>query len=165
MCKIKDGIYEDDRFADYIGLRTDTGLNSHTMVYGASGAGKSRGFVKPFILKMAKFQAEQRESMILVDPKGEFFESTSEFLRNQGYVVKAFNLLDMENSDGWNCIGEIGNDTDMVQSVAEIIIRNTADSEQRPDFLGQSRKKLIGCADFICAEHERPHYRGTVTHS
>lgn len=143
LCKIKDGMYEDDRFADYIGLRTDTGLNSHTMVYGASGAGKSRGFVKPFILKMAKFQAEQRESMILVDPKGEFFESTSEFLRNQGYVVKAFNLLDMENSDGWNCIGEIGNDTDMVQSVAEIIIRNTADSEQRPDFWDKAEKNLL----------------------
>ena len=143
LCKIKDSIYDDDRFADYAGLRTDAGLNSHTMVYGASGSGKSRGFVKPFILKMAKFKADRRESMILVDPKGEFFESMSEFLRKQGYVVKAFNLLDMENSDGWNCIGEIGNDTDMVQSVAEIIIRNTADSEQKADFWDKAEKNLL----------------------
>ena len=143
LCKLKDNIFEDDKFADYIGLRTDVGLNSHTMVYGASGAGKSRGFVKPFILKMAKFKADKRESMILVDPKGEFFESMSEFLRNQGYVVKAFNLLDMENSDGWNCIGEIGNDTDMVQSVAEIIIRNTADSEQKADFWDKAEQSLL----------------------
>lgn len=70
LCKIKDSVYDSDRFADYVGLRTDAGLNSHTMVYGASGAGKSRGFVKPFILKMAKFKAEKKESMILVDPKG-----------------------------------------------------------------------------------------------
>lgn len=143
LCKIKDSIYDDDRFADYAGLRTDAGLNSHTMVYGASGSGKSRGFVKPFILKMAKFKADRRESMILVDPKGEFFESMSEFLRKQGYVVKAFNLLDMENSDGWNCIGEIGSDTDMVQSVAEIIIRNTADSEQKADFWDKAEKNLL----------------------
>lgn len=143
LCKIKDSVYDSDSFADYVGLRTDVGLNSHTMVYGASGAGKSRGFVKPFILKMAKFKAEKKESMILVDPKGEFFESTSEFLRKQGYVVKAFNLLDMENSDGWNCIGEIGNDTDMVQSVAEIIIRNTADSEQKADFWDKAEKNLL----------------------
>lgn len=143
LCKIKDSIYTDDAYADYVGLRTDVGLNGHTMVYGASGSGKSRGFVKPFILKMAKFKAEKKESLILVDPKGEFFESTSEFLRKQGYVVKAFNLLDMENSDGWNCIGEIGNDTDMVQSVAEIIIRNTADSEQRPDFWDKAEKNLL----------------------
>ena len=143
LCKIKDSVYDDDRFADYAGLKTDAGLNSHTMVYGASGSGKSRGFVKPFILKMAKFKADRRESMILVDPKGEFFESMSEFLRKQGYVVKAFNLLDMENSDGWNCIGEIGNDTDMVQSVAEIIIRNTADSEQKADFWDKAEKNLL----------------------
>ena len=143
LCKLKNGMYDSDRFADYVGLRTDVGLNGHTMVYGASGAGKSRGFVKPFILKMAKFKAEKKESMILVDPKGEFFESTSEYLRKQGYVVKAFNLLDMENSDGWNCIGEIGSDTDMVQSVAEIIIRNTADSEQKADFWDKAEKNLL----------------------
>lgn len=67
----------------------------------------------------------------------------SEFLREQGYVVKAFNLLDMENSDAWNCIGEIGDDTDLVQSVAEIIIRNTADNEQRPDFWDKAEKNLL----------------------
>lgn len=143
LCKIKDSIYADDKYAGYVGLRTDVGLNGHTMVYGASGSGKSRGFVKPFIIKMAKLKAEKKESMILEDPKGEFFESTSEFLRKQGYVVKAFNLLDMENSDGWNCIGEIGNDTDMVQSVAEIIIRNTADSEQKADFWDKAEKNLL----------------------
>lgn len=70
LCKIKDSIYTDDAYADYVGLRTDVGLNGHTMVYGASGSGKSRGFVKPFILKMAKFKAEKKESLILVDPKG-----------------------------------------------------------------------------------------------
>ena len=128
--KLKDGPLEDDKYADYIGLRDDIGLNQHTMVYGASGAGKSRGFVKPFILKTAALQ----QSMVIVDPKAEFFEQMAEYLRKQGYVVKAFNLLDMENSDGWNCIGEIGNDIDMVQSVAEVIIRNTSEDGQKADF-------------------------------
>lgn len=145
LASVKDSTFSDDRFADYIGLRTDVGLNRHTMVYGASGTGKSRGFVKPFILKRAKEFSESgiKNSMVLVDPKGELFESMSEYLRNQGYVVKAFNLLDMENSDGWNCIGEIGSDTDMVQSVAEIIIRNTADSEQKADFWDKAEKNLL----------------------
>ncbi len=70
--KLKNGPLEDDRYADYIGLRDDVGLNHHTMVYGASGAGKSRGFVKPFILKIATLDVEphKRPSMVLVDPKG-----------------------------------------------------------------------------------------------
>lgn len=143
LCKMKGGNLEDPRFAQYAGLRTDVGLNSHTMVYGASGAGKSRGFVKPFVLKMAKAAAEKKESMILVDPKAEFFESMSEFLKKEGYTVKAFNLLDMENSDGWNCIGEIGNDIDMVQSVAEIIIRNTSEDGQKADFWDKAELNLL----------------------
>ncbi len=51
---------------EYISPKTDNGLNEHIMVFGASGAGKSRGFVKPFILQCIKRQ----ESLVLVDPKG-----------------------------------------------------------------------------------------------
>lgn len=54
------------------------------MTYGASGAGKSRGFVKPFILKTAQL----KQSMIIVDPKAEMAEQMSEYLREQGYVSK-----------------------------------------------------------------------------
>ncbi len=62
---------DDDRLAEYVTPKAFNGLNEHIMVFGASGAGKSRGFVKPFILQCAR----RRESLILVDPKGEFFES------------------------------------------------------------------------------------------
>lgn len=129
LCKIKNGIYDDDKFAEYVGLKSDAGLNKHIIVYGATGSGKSRGFVKPFIQKTVqmKVSGTSKQSMIIVDPKAELFEQYSEYLRNNGYVVKALNLLDMENSDGWNCIGETEGDVDMVQSVAEIIIRNTSE--------------------------------------
>lgn len=128
-----------DGCSDYIGLRNDSGLNKHIMVYGASGAGKSRGFVKPFILKTAAL----RQSMVIVDPKSEFFEQMSGYLKDQGYVVKAFNLLDMENSDGWNCIGETEGDVDMVQSVAEVIIRNTSGDGEKADFWDKSEQNLL----------------------
>jgi type IV secretion system protein VirD4 len=124
---------------DYLGVKGNIGLNRHIMVYGASGAGKSRGFVKPFILKTAKI----KESMVIVDPKGEFFESVSGYLQDKGYTVKAFNLLDMENSDGWNCIGETSGDADMVQSVAEVIIRNTSNANERQDFWDKAEMNLL----------------------
>ena len=124
---------------DYIGLRSDCGLNKHMMIYGASGAGKSRGFVKPFILKTA----ELNQSMVITDPKAEFFEQFSEYLKNKGYIVRAFNLLDMENSDGWNCIAETAGDVDMVQSVAEIIIRNTSEEGQKADFWDKAEQNLL----------------------
>lgn len=132
LCKLK----ENNSSNGYVGLRGDSGLNKHILIYGATGAGKSRGFVKPFILKMVQMMksGQKPQSMIIVDPKAELFEQYSEFLRNNGYVVKALNLLDMENSDGWNCIGETEGDVDMVQSVAEIIIRNTSEDGQKADF-------------------------------
>jgi type IV secretion system protein VirD4 len=116
-----------DNFDDYVCLKDGNGLTRHILVYGATGAGKSRGFVKPFILKTAL----RKESMIIVDPKAEFFESMSEYLKDGGYTVKAFNLLDMENSDGWNCLSETASDVSMVQSVAQIIISNTSSPKER----------------------------------
>ena len=145
LCKIKDSIYDDDRFAHYLGLRSDCGLNKHIMIYGATGAGKSRGFVKPLILKMVQLMlsGKDKQSMIIVDPKAELFEQYSEYLRENGYVVRALNLLDMENSDGWNCIGETEGDVDMVQSVAEIIIRNTSEEGQKADFWDKAEQNLL----------------------
>ncbi len=49
------------------------------MIYGASGSGKSRGFIKPFILKTAKLM----QSMIIVDPKAEMAEQMAEYLKKK----------------------------------------------------------------------------------
>lgn len=144
LCKTKDSGFSDE-FAEYLGLRSDSGLNKHIIAYGATGSGKSRGFVKPLMLKMAQLleAGKSRQSMIIVDPKAELFEQYSEFLKDCGYTVRAFNLLDMENSDGWNCIGETEGDVDMVQSVAETIIRNTSEDGQKADFWDKAEQNLL----------------------
>ena len=90
-----------------------------------------------------KVNGTDKQSMIIVDPKAELFEQYSEHLKENGYVVKALNLLDMENSDGWNCIGETEGDVDMVQSVAEIIIRNTSEEGQKADFWDKAEQNLL----------------------
>lgn len=144
LCKTKDSGFSDE-FAEYLGLRSDSGLNKHIIAYGATGSGKSRGFVKPLMLKMAQLleAGKNKQSMIIVDPKAELFEQYSEFLKDCGYTVRAFNLLDMENSDGWNCIGETEGDVDMVQSVAETIIRNTSEDGQKADFWDKAEQNLL----------------------
>lgn len=144
LCKTKDSGFSDE-FAEYLGPRSDSGLNKHIIAYGATGSGKSRGFVKPLMLKMAQLleAGKSRQSMIIVDPKAELFEQYSEFLKDCGYTVRAFNLLDMENSDGWNCIGETEGDVDMVQSVAETIIRNTSEDGQKADFWDKAEQNLL----------------------
>ena len=123
-------------------LRPDCGLTEHIMVYGSTGSGKTQGMVKPFILQCAS-KRSKRESLICVDPKGEVYESMSSYLREQGYEVKMFNLLDMENSDAWNCLSGIETDKDLVQSIAEVIIKNTSNANERQDFWEKAELNLL----------------------
>lgn len=109
------------------------------MVYGAPGTGKSRGFVMPFILQAA----EREESMVIYDSKAEFFEMYSEYLREKGYFVRSYNLLDLEASDGWNCLMDSAKDVNLVQHIAEIIIRNTSAASEREDFWSKAEKNLL----------------------
>lgn len=140
--KLKDDPDDDDKYAEYVTLRPNSGLTEHIMCYGATGSGKTRGLVKPFILQCAAKRSKE-ESLICVDPKGEVYESMSSFLREQGYEVKMFNLLDMENSDAWNCLSGIEQDKDLVQSIAEVIIKNTSNANERQDFWEKAELNLL----------------------
>lgn len=140
--KLKDDPEDDDKYSEYVTLKRDSGLTEHIMVYGATGSGKSRGFVKPFILQCAA-KRQNKESMVLVDPKGEMYEAMSGFLQEQGFEVRLFNLLDMENSDAWNCLADVNDDPSLVQSIAEVIINNTSTSEDRQDFWSKAELNLL----------------------
>lgn len=54
-----------------------------------------------------------------------------------------FNLLDMANSDAWNCLSEIEKDKDLVQSIAEVIIKNTSNANERQDFWEKAELNLL----------------------
>ncbi len=130
---------------EYLALKPSYDYNRHVMVYGASGTGKSRGFVLPFIYNMATKSPEMggKESMVIVDPKGELFERTSETLRKQGYLVQVYNLLDLQNSDGFNCLSAVGDDLSLIDTIAEVIIKNTSNANERQDFWEKAERNLL----------------------
>lgn len=124
---------------EFVGMKDLPGMSKNIIVYGAPGTGKSRGFVMPFAMQAVR----RGESLILVDPKAEFYEMYSEFFRSQGYTTCAYNLLDLCASDGWNCVLDTTQDINLVQSVAEIIIRNTSSESDRDDFWAKAEKNLL----------------------
>ena len=65
-----------------ISLPTTSRLNKHTAIYGASGTGKSRCFVRPQILQCVA----RGESVVITDPKGEIYADTAEFMRKKGWI-------------------------------------------------------------------------------
>jgi type IV secretion system protein VirD4 len=123
----------------YASLKDESRLDNHSIVFGSTGSGKSRGYVRPFLFRAAK----RGESVILVDPKAELYESTAEYMREIGYTVKVFNLLDPEHSDGWNPLHDIEADRTLVDSIAEVIIKNTSNATERQDFWEKAEKNLL----------------------
>ena len=98
-----------------------TRFNGNIAVYGASGAKKTRAFCVNMILQ----SAARRSSLVISDPKSELYEKTSEYLRDQGYTVKVFNLVTPAASDSWNCLSEIEGQELMAQLFCDVIIKNT----------------------------------------
>ena len=94
--------------------------NKHVCILGASGSMKSRAYVRPAIFQCVR----RRESMIITDPKGEMYEDMSELLKNEGYIVKVFNLKDQAYSDSWDCLAEVDDEV-MAQTFCAVIIQNT----------------------------------------
>ena len=119
-------------------LPNTTRMNKNIAVYGASGSMKSRAFVRNRI-----FQAVKRnESIFVTDPKSELYEDMAIYLQNNGYKVKVFNLINMENSDSWNCLKEIEGSELMAQVFADVIIKNTS-SGQSDHFWDNAELNLL----------------------
>jgi len=110
-----------ERRGNVICLPFDTGLNKHIFVCGASGTMKSRAIVRNLLFQSIK----RGESAVLTDPKSELFEDTAELFRQNGYLVKVFNLLNPEHSDSWNCMAGLAGNTMTSQILTDVIISNT----------------------------------------
>ena len=110
-----------------------TQRNLSAVILGASGAGKSRFIVKPNLL-------QANSSYVVTDPSGENLASTAAFLESQGYLVKVFNLKDMELSNRYNPFHYLNSDKDIPSLVT--CLKNNIDSA------GTGEKKNSGANKF-----------------
>ncbi len=145
--KFKRHADDPDKYALYVAHRMKPGDNNNLLCIGAPGSGKSRGFIIPFLLGVAA----RKESVFISDPKGELFEKLSPHFAEQGYYVKAVNFLDMEHSDGWNCLYNLENERQLVQTVANTIILNTSGPREANDFWSRAELNLLmAMLHYVC---------------
>ena len=71
---------------------------SHSLVIGATGSGKTQMVINPLVNLLAK----KGESMVITDPKGEIFEKNAEMLKDRGYDVIVVNFREPKNGSCWN---------------------------------------------------------------
>ena len=113
-------------------------MNRNIAVFGASGSMKSRAFARNMI-----FQTVRRgESLVITDPKSELYEDMAQYLENNGYLVKVFNLVSPQNSDSWNFLAETEGEEIMTQTLVDVIIKNTGSPKGDP-FWDNSEANLL----------------------
>lgn len=137
--KVKKHPDDPDAYALYAAHRMVAGDNNNLLCIGAPGSGKSRGFIIPFLMGCAK----RGESAFITDAKGELFERLSPYFRQHGFYVKAVNFLDMEHSDGWNCLYGLDTQPQLVQTVANTIVQNTSGPKEANDFWSRAELNLL----------------------
>lgn len=105
-----------------ISLPKDSMLNRNFAVCGSQGSMKSRAISRNMIFQCVK----RGESMFVTDPKSELYEDMVVYLKEHGYIVKQWNLINLENSDAWDCLAEI-DDGGLIDIFVDVVIRNTTD--------------------------------------
>ena len=71
---------------------------SHSLIIGSTGSGKTYCIVKPLVHILAK----HNESMVITDPKGEIYENSAEFLKDRGYKIVLLNFRNPQRGNMWN---------------------------------------------------------------
>lgn len=103
-------------------------LNNHMCIYGDSGSGKSRYYVKPNVLQM-------NGSYIITDPKGEHIADEGCMLRKGGYDVKCFDVKEFKGMK-FNPLKYFVKESE-VSNFVSILIENTTgsdDAQAKQDF-------------------------------
>ena len=109
------------------------GLDTHkhrrslnVLVIGGSGAGKSRSYVMPNIL-------EANTNYVITDPKSEVLLATGGWLKENGYDIRVLNLVNLEQSDGYNPFRYIRDEKDALRLVNNLIQATTPKGSHESD--------------------------------
>lgn len=123
--------------------------NLNTLVVGGSGAGKTRFYAKPNIL-------QANTSFVVLDPKGENLRDTGGLLKAKGYEVKVLDLINMEQSDGYNPFRYLESDNDVQRLVTNLFQATTPKGSQSQDPFWDTAASMLLLALIFYLKHEAP---------
>ena len=96
-------------------LPLDKSGNVNVLIVGGSGSGKSASYSIPNAHQLLG-------SYIFTDPKGEIYDITAGYLREQGYEIKLLNLVNPQSSDSYNPLFHVNSELD-VDIIASTVVR------------------------------------------
>lgn len=123
--------------------------NLNVLVIGGSGAGKTRFYAKPNIL-------QGNTSFVVTDPKGEICRDTGNLMKQLGYDVKVIDLINMNQSYGYNPLQYISSDNDVLRLVTNLIRNTTPKNANANDPFWEKSETALLQALILYLVHEAP---------
>ena len=134
------------------------GLDTHkhrrslnVLVIGGSGAAKTRSYVKPNIL-------EANTNYVITDPKSEVLLATGGWLKSQGYDIRVLNLVNLEQSDGYNPFCYLRDEKDALRLVNNLIQATTPKNSHESDPFWTKAETALLQAIILMLFQEAPEY-------
>ena len=135
-----------------IGLDTHKHRRSlNVLVIGGSGAAKTRSFVLPNILTA-------NTNYVITDPKSEVLLATGGYLKEQGYDVRVLNLVNLEQSDGYNPFRYLRDEKDVLKLVNNLIQSTTPKGSHESDPFWTKAETALLQAIILMLFQEAPEY-------
>lgn len=131
-------------------LPKDKRGNINCLVMAGSGAGKTSAFTLPNILR-------KLGSYIVLDPLGEIYDRTNNYMKKNGYMVKTINIVNSLDNYNYDPIKHIESDID-IEILSEILIESN--NNNRDPFWDDSSKLFIQTIiSYIIEKEERKECR------
>lgn len=135
-----------------LGLDTQKHRRSlNVLVIGGSGAAKTRSYVKPNIL-------EANTNYVITDPKMEVLTATGGWLKSKGYDIRVLNLVNLEESDGYNPFRYLRDEKDVLKLVNNLIQATTPKGSHESDPFWTKAETALLQAIILMLFQEAPEY-------
>jgi len=136
---------------EFIIQPTDSKPNRNIMVVGGPGSFKTQGFVITNVLN------ETKNSIVVTDPKGEVYENTANFKKQQGYDVHVINFSKMKSSDRYNPLDYVTSDVEATNVATKIV--DSSNKDGKKDVWYYSQRSLLSALILYVKLEEHPKNR------
>ncbi len=124
--------------------------NVNVLVCGGSGSGKTRNYAAPQLIGGSGC------SFVVLDPKAELVKATGNYLKENGYVVRVLDLIDMSRSHCYNPFVYLRTDNDIQRLVTNLFRNTQPKNTKSPDPFWDQAAQMLLLALIFYLHYEAP---------
>lgn len=110
--------------------------NLNVLVVGGSGSGKTFNYVTPNICQL-------NTSYFVTDPKGTLLKDAGYLFTDNGYKLKSFNTINLDESMHYNPLKYVKTDTDILSFVNCFIMNTNPEGKSSGDPFWENAEKML----------------------